>query len=564
MRERDGRVSGRVSEGFFSRGKRRRAGLGIFASASGIAFACGGNQHEELGILEQALTATVTFQQGVSSYSGTTDATLAQASPSANAGNATTCEVDGDDGSGVDKSCLIRWALSGIPSGAIVTAASIKLRAIDSSANSYDVYAVERAWTESQTTWNQAASSVPWGNPGALAPSDRGARIGSVTGSGTRTITLDAAGIALVQRWVNGGLNAGILIANASNTDGLDFAASQHGTASYRPKLSITYTTDPGGGTGGATVPNLLVAFIGDQGANGNSDSVLNLIKSEGAAAVVHNGDFDYADNPSAWNSRIDAILGANYPYFAVVGNHDAARWGGSTGYASFINARHARIPEMQCSGDLGVKASCRFRGLYLIESCVGTNELTGHGNCNKDSSEQVNFLSTSLASDSSIWSICSWHKNQNDMQIGTKGDEVGWNAYRACMAGGGIVSTGHEHSYARTLALTDLGNRNAAHGAAGSPAQIQLAAGRTFVFVSGLAGVGIRAYDAGGHDDDTWWASYYASNRWLLNGAVQSGSARYGALFIRFNVSGDPKRADAYFKDVNGRIADQFTIRAP
>ena len=375
MRERDGRVSGRVSNGLFSRSKRRRASLGMFASASGIAFACGGDQQEELGVFEQALTASVTFQQGVSSYSGTTDATLAQASPSSNTGNATTCEVDGDDGSGVDKSCLIRWALSGIPSGAVVTAASITLRATDSSANSYDVYAVERAWTESQATWNRATSSVSWGTPGALAASDRGARIGSVTGSGTRTITLDATGIALVQRWVNGGVNAGILIANASNTDGLDFASSEHGTASYRPKLSVTYSTDSGGGTGGAggsggtasggtasggtasggtasagasgsvTVPNLLVAFIGDQGANGNSDSVLNLIKSEGAAAVVHNGDFDYADDPSAWNHRIDAILGANYPYFAVVGNHDAARWNGSTGYASYINARHARVP---------------------------------------------------------------------------------------------------------------------------------------------------------------------------------------------------------------------------
>jgi hypothetical protein len=92
----------------------------------------------------------------------------------------------------------------------------------------------------------------------------------------------------------------------------------------------------------------------------------------------------------------------------------------------------------------------------------------------------------------------------------------------------------------------------------------VEVAPGRNFVFVSGLAGVGIRDFEAAGHADDTWWASYYASNRWLMNGVLQSGTARFGALFIRFNVGGNPRRADAYFKDVNGRIADQFTIIAP
>jgi len=78
------------------------------------------------------------------------------------------------------------------------------------------------------------------------------------------------------------------------------------------------------------------------------------------------------------------------------------------------------------------------------------------------------------------------------------------------------------------------------------------------------LAGVGVRAYDAGLHDDDTWWSSQYASNRWMKSGVVQSGTGTYGALFIRFYVDGDPKKALAYFKDVNGRIVDSFTVWAP
>ncbi|WP_437962813.1 hypothetical protein WME76_47175 (plasmid) [Sorangium sp. So ce119] len=49
---------------------------------------------------------------------------------------------------------------------------------------------------------------------------------------------------------------------------------------------------------------------------------------------------------------------------------------------------------------------------------------------------------------------------------------------------------------------------------------------------------------------------------KWVKNGTLMSGTADYGALFIRFNVNGDPKRATAYFKDVDGRLADEFTIQ--
>ncbi|HEY6560500.1 MAG TPA: DNRLRE domain-containing protein [Polyangiaceae bacterium] len=569
-----------------ARFQRKRRKLARAALPVLVASGCGVDSGDpgENAFAAHALSVTTSFQNGVlpsAAYAGSTDATIRQASATTNYGSATTCEADGDDGSGVDKSCILRWSLSGIPAGSAVTSASVRLRVLDASSNTYNVYEVRRGWTESQVTWNNATSTSAWASPGAQGSTDRGALIGTATGSatGALTITLNAAGIALVQSWVNGGANSGIIVASTTNTNGIDFASSEHATLSYRPTLAITYDTGgsgaggtggtggTGGGgtggsgaTGGSTQANLLVAFIGDQGNNGNSDAVLNLIKNEGAAATVHNGDFDYASNPAAWNSRIDRILGANYPYFAVVGNHDAAAWGGTNGYASYIAARHARVPEMSCTGELGVRATCRFRGLYLIQSCVGTGEL--RSSCGKDSADQVGFIRSALSADNSVWTVCNWHKNQNDMQVGGKGDEVGWNAYRECMTGGAMVATGHEHSYSRTLTMTNVGNRSAGHGAVGAHTLVELGAGRNFVFVSGLAGVGIRDYVASSHDDDTWWSSYYASNRWVKNGTLMSGTARYGALFVRFNVDGDPKRARAYFKDVNGRLADEFTIQ--
>jgi hypothetical protein len=46
------------------------------------------------------------------------------------------------------------------------------------------------------------------------------------------------------------------------------------------------------------------------------------------------------------------------------------------------------------------------------------------------------------------------------------------------------------------------------------------------------------------------------------MHGQPQNGVADYGALFVRFHVDGDPKKATAYFKDVRGRVLDSFTLR--
>lgn len=340
------------------------------------------------------------------------------------------------------------------------------------------------------------------------------------------------------------------VVANGSHAD-----AGQY-VESAAPASDDVCTAD---GCRTGTVPNLLVAFIGDQGNNGNSDAVLQLIAGEGADAVVHNGDFDYKDNPDAWDDRINRVLGPDYPYFSIIGNHDALAWHGSNGYAAKIAERHDRIPEMQCSGELGVRANCTFRGLHLVESCIGTDELRAE--CERDSPDQLEFIRSSLANSSAIFKVCNWHKNQHDMQVGAKKDTVGWKAYRTCMNAGAMVATGHEHSYARTLTLTDVGNAATGHGAVGLYSHMELAPKRNFVIVSGLAGVGLRLFDPG-HTDDTWWASYYAKDRWLMNGTLMPGGANYGALFIEFHVDGDPSLARGYFKDVSGRIADSFTIQ--
>jgi hypothetical protein len=307
------------------------------------------------------------------------------------------------------------------------------------------------------------------------------------------------------------------------------------------------------------------VAFIGDTGYDPQDtpaldtgfEKVLALVKSEAAHLLAIAGDFSYQTRPEAarvYFATIDRLLGADFPVLGADGNHDD--W---SQYQPFFQARLERmgLPRTLIAGD--------EYGLHVggIQWAV----LGERGN--------APFVRTQFAGDDDAWRVCMWHKNMHDMQPGGKRDEMDWATYRACQDAGAIIATGHEHSYARTLTLTDLGTGAAGHGATGTPDRLEVGPGRTFVFVSGLGGKSLRGYHCDKHDDDTWWATVYTSNYYLKAGATVAkrcakGSAKhaavvkgytYGALFITFNAGGDPHQAEGYFKTITGDTIDAFTI---
>ena len=55
---------------------------------------------------------------------------------------------------------------------------------------------------------------------------------------------------------------------------------------------------------------------------------------------ALHQGAFDYEDDPSAWENQINCILGLNFQYSASVGNHDVAAWNGANEDQSLLEAR--------------------------------------------------------------------------------------------------------------------------------------------------------------------------------------------------------------------------------
>jgi calcineurin-like phosphoesterase family protein len=306
------------------------------------------------------------------------------------------------------------------------------------------------------------------------------------------------------------------------------------------------------------TDPDLKVAFIGDSGNGLDFKRVLELIKSEGADMVMHQGDFDYANDADGFFATIDGVLGPNFPYFASVGNHDIDTWNEGCAdprgcYAEFLKNRMARIGVTPDDPNLNDEMySVTYRGLKMV--------FVGQDGPSAGDGIYAPYLQDQLVADDHIWRICSWHKNQHAMQVGRKDDEMGWRVYETCKDLGAIIATGHEHSYHRTKTLTSIQTQIVDASCSG-PDNLCVAKGspgKSFVFVSGLGGRGVRGqerclpatvpYGCNGE-----WARIY----------TRTQGATFGALFITFNVDGDPRKARGYFKNINGEIIDTFEISA-
>jgi hypothetical protein len=90
-------------------------------------------------------------------------------------------------------------------------------------------------------------------------------------------------------------------------------------------------------------------------------------------------------------------------------------------------------------------------------------------------------------------------------MQVGGKPDEVSWDIYDICRKYGAIIATGHEHSYARSLLMSDFRTQTIANTDKNAP--LELSPGKTFAFVSGIAGFDIRPF-RDNLQNNPWWAS--------------------------------------------------------
>lgn len=280
------------------------------------------------------------------------------------------------------------------------------------------------------------------------------------------------------------------------------------------------------------------IAFVGDTGAGSGFQNVLDLIKGEGAKLTVVLGDTSYSSsNDGKWDSMVRNTLGSSDPALFVVGNHDLD----DSNYSTVRNLAQARLDRqtaVKCSNAYPTSIStsgamsCQLNNVYIVMSGIGT---TG----SKSSNESA-LASKLNSAPSGAWRICAWHKNQRDMQVGGKTDEVGWTSYETCRNKGAIIATGHEHSYSRTHLLSSMSNKTVAS----STSPYTLTNGRTIAFVSGLGGTTPRDQERSGN----WWGKIYTATQ----------GAKHGVLFGTFYDT----HADFYFKNVSGQIIDRFTVK--
>ena len=186
----------------------------------------------------------IAFQDGLFpsvTYAGTRDTKLNSGSKTKNYGTANEIKVDGSP----DEASLFRWDVSAIPTGSIIVSAAIELNAVSSTNGNFEVYALQRAWDEISATWNRYSSSGNWATAGANGAGDHSTTVlgqFAPPAKGINRITLNDAGVAAVQSWINNpAANFGVILKDYAISDGVSISSSEASSASLRPKLIINY-----------------------------------------------------------------------------------------------------------------------------------------------------------------------------------------------------------------------------------------------------------------------------------------------------------------------------------
>jgi hypothetical protein len=188
-------------------------------------------------------TITVTFRNGLNSYTGTVDTQIMQDEPAASHGALAYAGWDTENVNGnaaTQKFALIRFdnifgaGANQVPPGAAIQSATLRYVVYDTGGQA-NVNEVAVDWA-TDVTWNTfgAAAGVQAGDYGA----SRGTAAGTTVGEKTLDVT------ASLIAWVsNPTANRGWIFRPTTN-DGIDFRSSEYATAADRPSLTVQYTTN--------------------------------------------------------------------------------------------------------------------------------------------------------------------------------------------------------------------------------------------------------------------------------------------------------------------------------
>ena len=295
---------------------------------------------------------TVSLQQGVSGYTGTTDVSISTQYAQYNEGNGITGFTDAQmglyqlSGSGAySVENLIRFSNLGIPAGATVTGATITLR-VDSWVSSPTIrgYYIASPWNavpgpnSSQLGWLHRGNGQNWSTPGALGQgtdviAGKSFTLSGIQAVGGQTITV-ALDPAMVQSWVNNpAANQGILLVNESTGAVVRINASESVTVSQRPKLSVTYSSGTATPQPGALQLSNAAYSVNENGGSATI-TVTRSGGSDGAVSVNYatsNGSATSSNDYTATSGVLNFAGGEISKTFTIPITNDSAVEGRET-----------------------------------------------------------------------------------------------------------------------------------------------------------------------------------------------------------------------------------------
>ncbi|MCY2950511.1 MAG: Ig-like domain-containing protein [Planctomycetota bacterium] len=221
--------------------------------------------------------ATLSFQQGLGGYSGTSDTQLRQANPTTDSSAAASINIDGDEpaGSGSDVQGLLRFddifgpAPAQIPLGSQIISATLELQVFNSG-DAIKVHRMLANWLDT-ATWSSMGAGVQADGIEAAATADitTGAiAVGKLSLNVTNALAAWAADPAANRGWA--------LLPTGS--DGVDLYSSE--SSNTRPKLIVSFVANH-------------APVAADDAFNGTEDSVLAV-----AAPGLLANDNDIDENP--------------------------------------------------------------------------------------------------------------------------------------------------------------------------------------------------------------------------------------------------------------------------
>lgn len=320
-----------------------------------------------------------------------------------------------------------------------------------------------------------------------------------------------------------------------------------------------------------AAVPEIKIALTGDTEAATNFEQVLKLVASEKASMLMINGDFGYGYSPATWQKKVTSTVDINaLPIIATLGNHDV----GGTKTDTYINIIQGFRNDKNgltkaCTGKPGVTTGhditavdevCTIGNISIIGSGIG--QVLTKSYLEKQLDAKLKAVPEGN------WKLVGYHFTLASMNPGIKGDEASQTFFDIIRKSGAIGAQGHTHIAMASCPISSVfaaGLPVQCHPNFVTPAERFIMPGTGIYVDSSLGGkearARVRCKTAGekgcAHMVDMISQEGYTRT----DGIKKTNFTRFGAFFIIFNAGGNPNRAYAYFKSVDGQVIFSFNI---